>query len=133
MGVALAEQVIEVRVEQEDRLIATVSHGTLDFMYRHGLARERRLRNHRGNLGLVADEERDLFEGMRLAERLSTVDKNIRGTSRRNERLRAEIVRREADRRAPGERRAWRYPFRTGGERWNEETLRVRDSVAGGG
>jgi hypothetical protein len=116
MGLGLANQVIETRVTQEDRIIAEVSEGTLAFMYRHGLAFEHRLRHHRGNLGFYADEERDLFEGMRLAERLSTVERNIRGASRRNERLRSEIVRREADCRRSPDRAAWRYPFYIGGD-----------------
>jgi hypothetical protein len=130
---ALVNQVIEVRLVDEDRVVTTVSRATLDYMYREGLARERRLRNHRGNLGLAADEEGDLFEVMRLAARLSTVDRNIVGAGRRNERLRSEIVRREAGSRPPVQVAAWRLSYDTGGETWQEETVGVSGSVAGGG
>lgn len=132
MDVAL-NQVIEARLEDEDRVIAAVSEGTLQYMYRYGLARERRLRNHMGNLGLDALEERGLFEAMRLAERLSVVDKNIVGASRRNERLRSEIVRREADCGPTVDRKAWRLLLCIGEGTCYEETVGESCSVAGGG
>jgi hypothetical protein len=116
MNGTLTIRVAEVRVDCEDRVVATVSDGTLDYMYRHGLHHERRLRNHRGNLDLEAALEGDLFEVMRLAARLRAVDRNVRRASRRNERLRSEIVRRGADRRPPaGERARW-FPLYIGGE-----------------
>jgi len=130
---ALVNQVIEAKLDEEDRVIAAVTGATLEYMYRHGLAHERRLRNHSGNLSFDAVEEHDLFEAMRLAERLSAVHKNIRGASRRNERLRSEIVRREADRSPSFDRRAWRLPLYIGGERWYERAVGDSDSVAGGG
>lgn len=111
MQIAPADQVIEVRVAEEDRVIATVSVGTLEYMYRHGLATERRLRRHRGDLGFAVSEEYDLFEGMRLAARLTSTERSIARTSGRNERLRSEMLRREADRRARDGAPVWRVPF----------------------
>ena len=111
MQLVPADLVFEARVAEEDRVIATVSAGTLEYMYRHGLARERRLRRHRGDLGFAVSEEYDLFEGMRLAERLNCTERNIVRTSRRNERLRSEMVRREADRHARDAAPVWRVPF----------------------
>jgi hypothetical protein len=108
---ALANQVVEARLEEEDRVIATVSGSTLEYMYRHGLARERRLRRHRGDLGFEASFEYDLVEAMRLAARLSTTERSITRASRLNERLRSEMVRREADLRPRSEEAAWRLPF----------------------
>jgi hypothetical protein len=133
VGLALANQVIEVRVSEEDRVIATVSDGTLAYMYRHGLVREHRLRNHRGNLDFAREDERDLFEGMRLAERLSAVSRNIDGASRRNERLRSEIVRRAADGRPDREGTAWGYSLSENGWRGDDATAGGSDSVVGGG
>ncbi len=132
MDVGFAKQVIESRLEEEDRVIATVSEGTLEYMYRYGLAHECRLRSHRGNLGFQALEEHDLFEAMRLATRLSTVEKNICRSSRRNERLRSEIVRRETDCRPSAEGRGWRFALYTGEGAWYGETGGQSNSVAGG-
>jgi hypothetical protein len=107
----LADQVIEATLAEEDQVIARVSGATLAYMYREGLARERRLEHHRGDLWFAASEEHDLFEGMRLAVRLTNTERNIVRTGSRNERLRSEMVGREADRRARAEAPAWRVPF----------------------
>jgi hypothetical protein len=90
------DQVVEVRLDEEQQVIARVSEATLRYMYRYGLELEHRLRCHGRNLGYFAEDEGDLFEAMRLATRLNTVEKNIRRTGRRNERLRSELVRRES-------------------------------------
>lgn len=133
MNLTVADHVIEATLSQEDRIVAAVSDGTLAYMYWHGLAREYRLRNHRGDLEFAREEGRDLFEGMRLAERLRTVDKNIQGAGRRNERLRSEIVRREADRGSLSCAAARPYALFTGGERWDEDIVGESGTVAGGG
>jgi hypothetical protein len=90
-----------VRIVEEDRRLSQVSRATLSYMYEYGVNLENRLRWHRGNLRFYADEEYDLVEAMRLAGRLTNVGKNIARAGRRNERMRAEIVRREAERRDP--------------------------------
>lgn len=111
MNIAPASQVIEARLDEEDLVIARVSSATLAYMYRYGLAHEHRLRWHRGNLGHLAQEEHDLLEALRLAARLTRVEKNVRRADRRNERLRSEIVRREAGDRPSHERVGLRFPL----------------------
>jgi hypothetical protein len=129
VDIAGPNQVTEARIDEEDQVISRVSVGTLEFMYRYGLALERRLRRHRGNLHFIAEEEHDLFEGMRLATRLKKVDRNIRRVDGRNERLRFEIVRREAQRRPAREGSGRRFSLCSGEETWNGRTGHPRDSV----
>ena len=75
--------------------MAAVSVPTLLYMIDYGLARERDLGRHRVNLGYLSEEEHDLFEVMRLSERLSRVKVNVARTARVNERIQAELVVRE--------------------------------------
>jgi hypothetical protein len=84
----------EIRVDEESRRLARVSVSTLLYMIDYGLAKERCLGRHEVNLGYLADDECDLLEAMRLSERLKRVAANIQRTGRRNERIRAELVRR---------------------------------------
>ncbi len=95
MQFPLETQVVEVRVDEEDRILARVSEPTLRYMHDYGVALEGWLRHHHGNLEFLAEEERDLFEGMRLTRRLERVEGNITRTGRRNERIRAELMKRE--------------------------------------
>ena len=88
---------IEVRKDEEESRLARLSVGTLRYMHQYGLASERRLVQHFGNLSFLADEERDLLEAMRLNERLNRVTRNIASTGRRNERLGAELLKRQLD------------------------------------
>lgn len=83
---------VEVRLEEESRRLSELSVSTLEYMMDHGVARERRLRRQRVDLGYFAEEEHDLLEAMRLSERLSRVERNISRTGRANERIRAELV-----------------------------------------
>ncbi len=101
MGPLPTTPVAEVRIVEEDRRLARVSRSTLTYMYDSGVGLESRLRWHRGNLRFYADEAHDLVEAMRLAGRLTGVDRNIARAGRRNDRMRAEIVRREVERRDP--------------------------------
>ena len=94
MELPLATQVVESRLDEEDQILARVSSSTLEYMYSYGLMHEARLTWHRGNLAFLACEEHDLFEAMRLSVRLTSVDRNISRTGRRNERMRSELVRR---------------------------------------
>lgn len=86
--------VSEVRTDEEAQRLAQLSTATLDYMRGYGLAWEGWLRHHRGNLRFLADGEHDLFEAMRLCARLNTVSRSISRTGRRNEAIRAELLRR---------------------------------------
>lgn len=86
---------VEIRRQDDEQQLSLLSAGTLAYMYDYGLATERRLRHHRSNLSFLADEEFDLLEAMRLSSRLNRVSVNIDRAGRRNERLRAELIRRE--------------------------------------
>jgi len=97
VGLLPTTPVAEVRIVEEDRRFARVSRSTLTYMYEYGVGLENRLRWHHGNLRFYAEEAHDLVEAMRLAGRLTSVDRNIARAGRRNERMRAEIVRREAE------------------------------------
>ena len=88
-------EIREVRTDEESRRLALLSTETLDYMRGYGLAWERWLRHHRGNLVFQADTEYDLFEAMRLSTRLKSVGKSISRTGRRNEAIQAELLRRE--------------------------------------
>ena len=101
MGPLPTTPVAEVRVVGEDRRLERVSRSTLMYMYDYGIGLENRLRWHLGNLRFYADEAHDLVEAMRLAGRLTSVNRNIARAGRRSDRLRAEIVRREVERRDP--------------------------------
>jgi hypothetical protein len=85
----------EVRTDEESQRLAALSTSTVDYMYEYGLAREGWLRHHRGNLLFLADREHDLLEAMRLSGRLNNVVRSISRTGRRNEAIRAELVKRE--------------------------------------
>jgi hypothetical protein len=85
----------EVRIDEVDQRVSQVSTPTLLYMHEYGIALEGRLRWHGGNLRFLSDEEHDLLEAMRLCTRLTKVEKNIARTGRMNERMRAELVRRE--------------------------------------
>jgi hypothetical protein len=85
-----------VWVDEEDQRLRRVSTLTLRYMCEYGLALEERLRDHGGDLAFLAQEECDLLEAMRLDARLNTVRRNVQRTSRKNARMRAEIVRRQA-------------------------------------
>lgn len=82
----------EVRLAQEERRHARISTATLEYMLDYGISHESWLRWQHGFLLWAADEEADLYEAMRLSERLNRVDTNVRKVSSENERLRAELV-----------------------------------------
>ncbi len=82
----------EVRLSQEQRRHAQISTATLQYMLEYGISHETWLRWQRGFLLGIAEEEADLYEAMRLSERLNKVDRNVRRTSSENERLRSELV-----------------------------------------
>jgi hypothetical protein len=86
---------VEIKRQEDEQRLSLLSVDTLAYMYDYGLATEQRLRHHRSNLSFVADQEFDLLEAMRLNSRLNRVSVNIDRAGRRNERLRAELVRRE--------------------------------------
>ena len=90
-------QIEEVRTDEESRRLRRLSTATLDYMHEYGTAWEDWLRYHRGNLLFLADGEHDLFEAMRLSGRLSNVNRSISRTGRRNETIRAELVRRDLE------------------------------------
>jgi len=98
LGIVFEAPQAEVRLDEEDARLARVSASTLVYMHEYGAALEERLRWHRGNLKFLSDEEHDLFEAMRLTTRLNRVRRNIVRTGRRNERVRAELLRRELER-----------------------------------
>lgn len=98
MHLQLGIQIREVRTDEESRRLGRLSTATLDYMHEYGIAREGWLRYHRGNLLFLADGEHDLFEAMRLSGRLSNVNRSISRTGRRNETIRAELVKRELER-----------------------------------
>jgi hypothetical protein len=87
---------VQVWTDEEDQRLRRVSTLTLQYMYDHGLSLERHLRHHGGDLAFLAQEERDLLEAMRLDARLNTIKRNVQRASRRNARMDAEIVRRQA-------------------------------------
>jgi hypothetical protein len=112
----VADQVIEARLDEEDQAVSRVSTPTLMYMYRYGVALECRLRSHRGNLEHVAGEEYDLFEGMKLSSRLRNVGQNISRTGRRNDAMRSELVRRQADEDRSDRTRSTPFALYMGGE-----------------
>jgi len=87
--------VAEVRSSETGKHLASLSSATICYMYDHSLALERRLRWHEMNLVYAAEDEGDLYEAMRLSERLSRVEVNLVRVERRNSDLQAEIVIRE--------------------------------------
>jgi len=66
-------------------------------MLEYGISHESWLHWQHGFLLWAADEEADLYEAMRLSERLNRVDANVREVSSENERLRAELVSRAVE------------------------------------
>ena len=97
MEVMLRTPAAEVRIDEEDQRLGQVSTATVWYMYGYGVSLEDRLRRHRGNLRFLWEEEHDLLEVMRLTGRLNRVEHNVGRTGRRNERTRAELVRREIE------------------------------------
>ena len=87
----------EVRIAREDERIRRVSAATVEYMYDHGRALEERLGRHARLLDWLAEEEHDLFNGMRLSVRRERVAGNLGRAARRNERLGLELLRRRID------------------------------------
>jgi hypothetical protein len=85
-----------VWTDEEDQRLRRVSTLALRYMYEYGLALEAHLKDHGGNLAFLAQEECDLLEAMRLYARLNTINRNVQRASRKNARMHAEIVRRQA-------------------------------------
>lgn len=82
----------EVRPVRQQRRYARLSTATLQYMLDHGISREAWLHWQRGLLAFYAEEEADLYEAMRLSERLNRVDLNVGRVSEENEHLRTELV-----------------------------------------
>ena len=91
----LAFPTAEERLTEEESRLSELSVDTLRYMYGYGVAWEKWLRHHRGNLEFLAEDEFDLVEAMRLSSRLNRVEMNIRRTGRRNETIRSHIIGRE--------------------------------------
>jgi hypothetical protein len=94
VSVVPAHPISEVRIAEEDERLRSVSESTLWYIHDDGLWHAAALRDQRGHLGFLADEEHDLWNGMRLSSRLASVERNIDSAERRNDRVRAEILRR---------------------------------------
>lgn len=82
----------EVRPVRQQRRYARLSTATLQYMLDYGISREAWLHWQRGLLGFYAEEEGDLYEAMRLSERLNRVDRNVDRVAEENEHLRTELV-----------------------------------------
>ncbi len=95
MDILLRIPVAEVRSSEAAKHLASLSSATICYMHDHGLALERRLRHHEVNLEYAAEDEGDLYEAMRLSERLGRVEVNLIRVEQRNDNLQAEIVARE--------------------------------------
>ncbi len=95
MDILFRVPVAEVRSSEAGKHLASLSSATLSYMYDHSLALERRLKHHEINLVYAADDEGDLYEAMRLSERLSRVEINLVRVEQRTNGLQAEIVARE--------------------------------------
>lgn len=94
MELPLFTRAAEVRLDEESRQLTGLSTEALLYMHEYGLALDSYLRRHAGNLRFVADEEFDLFEALRLSERLNNVDRNIARVGERNIKLVSALVRR---------------------------------------
>lgn len=94
MELPLFTPTAEVRLDEEGRQLAGLSTAALLYMHEYGLALDSYLRLHAGNLRFAADTEFDLFEAMRLSERLNNVGRNISRVSGRNEKLVNALVKR---------------------------------------
>ncbi len=95
MDILFRVPVAEVRSSEARKHLASLSTATVCFMHDHGLALERWLRRHEMNLTYTAEDEDDLYEAMRLVERLKRVEVNLVRVEQRNRDLQAEIVTRE--------------------------------------
>jgi len=82
----------EVRPAQEQCRYERVSTATLRYMLEYGISHESRLRWQHGYLLGEAEEEADLYEALRLSERLNKVDRNVGRVLSENERLRTELL-----------------------------------------
>ena len=103
MSVLRGARHAEVRHEEETARLAALTTSTLEYMIDHGEALEARLRRHQVDLVYIAEDEHDLLEAIRLAERQKRVEMNVARTARRNERLRAELVGRGSPGQPPSE------------------------------
>ena len=90
-------QTVEERINEEESRLSRLSPSTLRYMHDYGVAWESWLRHHRGMLRFLAEETHDLFEAMHLSSRLTRVNGNIERTKKRNEEIRAHILRRQMD------------------------------------
>lgn len=86
---------VEERVDQEEQNLSELSVETLRYMYEYGVAWEEWLRHHHGNLLFLAESEHDLLEAMSLSARLKNVERNIRTTGRRIERISSQMLARD--------------------------------------
>ena len=87
----------EVRLTTERKRYARISTATLQYMLEYGISREAWLHWHRGVLECCAEHEDDLYEAMRLSERLNRVECNVERVASDNERLRSELVSRSLE------------------------------------
>ncbi len=83
---------VEVWVDEEEEALAALSTATLEYMHGYWSGFGGWLKHHYGNLRFLAEEERDLFEAMRLSARLTRVESNMSRVGRRAERLRAVLT-----------------------------------------
>lgn len=92
MSILRRPQQAEVRLTEHQRRYAAISTATLQYMLEYGISREASLRWQRGLLRFYAADEADLYEAMRLSERLSRVEGNVDRVRGENERLQAELI-----------------------------------------
>jgi hypothetical protein len=97
VDVAAVRPYEEVRFDEEDERLRSLSESTLWYMHDAFAALGERLRGQEQNLGFIAEEEYDLVRAMRLSARLASVSSNIGATERTVGRVRSEIVRRAAE------------------------------------
>ncbi len=87
----------EVQHTQDREQLSRISTATVHYMLNCGLALEAWLSWQRRLLAAFAEDEADLYEAMRLAERLNRVERNKKRAADRNDQLRAELVSRAVE------------------------------------
>ena len=97
MNILRRTPLAEVRLAQQQRRHARISTATLQYMLEYGISHESWLRWQHGYLLGEAEEEADLYEALRLSERLNRVERNVGRVSSDNERLRSELLARDLE------------------------------------
>jgi hypothetical protein len=82
----------EIRLSHEEQRYSAISTATLQYMLEYGISREAWLHWQHGLLAGFAEDEADLYEAMRLSERLTRVTRNVVRVSAENERIRSALL-----------------------------------------